>query len=89
MLLIIPSRHESKNPTDEIQHRQLSSTLRKKTMILTSNQLKQLNLKPGMNQIEFSVTTALQGTSVVTANIFLFDHTTKFVVSDIDGTITK
>lgn len=61
----------------------------KKTMILTSDQLKRLNLKPGMNQIEFSVTTALQGTTRVEANIFFFDHTTKFVISDIDGTITK
>jgi phosphatidate phosphatase LPIN len=64
------------------------STL-KKTMILTSDQLKRLNLKSGMNQVEFSVTTALQGTSVVEANIFFFDHMTKFVISDIDGTITK
>jgi phosphatidate phosphatase LPIN len=61
----------------------------KKTMILTSDQLKRLNLKVGMNQVEFSVTTAFQGTTVVKANIFFFDHTTKFVISDIDGTITK
>jgi phosphatidate phosphatase LPIN len=58
-------------------------------MILTSDQLKRLNLKSGMNQVEFSVTTALQGTTVVEANIFFFDHLTKFVISDIDGTITK
>ncbi|CAF1425958.1 unnamed protein product [Adineta steineri] len=61
----------------------------KKTMTLTSDQLKRLNLKSGANQAEFSVTTALQGTTVVEANIFLFDHMTKFVISDIDGTITK
>ncbi|CAF5078748.1 unnamed protein product, partial [Rotaria sp. Silwood1] len=40
-------------------------------------------------EVEFSVTTAFQGTAVVKANIFCFDHKTKFVISDIDGTITK
>lgn len=58
-------------------------------MILTSDQLKRLNLKSGANEVEFSVTTALQGTTIVQANIFFFDHMTKFVISDIDGTITK
>ena len=67
---------------------QSNSTL-KKTMILTSDQLKRLNLKSGINQVEFSVTTDLQGTTLVEANIFFFDHMTKFVISDIDGTITK
>jgi phosphatidate phosphatase LPIN len=61
----------------------------KKTMILTSDQLKRLNLKSGINHAEFSVTTSFQGTSLVEANIYLFDHMTKFVISDIDGTITK
>lgn len=62
---------------------------KRRTMILTSDQLKRLNLKCGLNQVEFSVTTALQGTTTVEAHIFLFDHQTKFVISDIDGTITK
>jgi phosphatidate phosphatase LPIN len=79
--------NEVKTLTNKIKQ-QTSSTL-KKTMILTSDQLKRLNLKSGMNQVEFSVTTALQGTTVVEANIFFFDHLTKFVISDIDGTITK
>ncbi|CAF4442118.1 unnamed protein product, partial [Rotaria magnacalcarata] len=42
-----------------------------------------------MNHVEFSVTTSLQGTTYAESNIFLFDHKTKFVISDIDGTITK
>lgn len=61
----------------------------KKTMILSSDQLKRLNLKLGMNKVEFSVTTALQGTAIVKSNIYYFDHMTKFVISDIDGTITR
>lgn len=58
-------------------------------MILSSDQLKRLNLRSGSNHVEFSVTTAFQGTTIVEANIFLFDQMTKFVISDIDGTITK
>jgi phosphatidate phosphatase PAH1 len=64
-------------------------TTLKKSMILSSDQLKRLNLKLGKNKVEFSVTTALQGTTTVESNIFFFDHMTKFVISDIDGTITK
>ena len=87
---------EVKKITEKMEQKQQAPTTQsskshgvKKTMILTSDQLKRLNLKAGMNQIEFSVTTALQGTTVVEANIFFFDHTAKFVISDIDGTITK
>jgi len=80
--------NEVRKLTDKMKQQQSNSTL-KKTMILTSDQLKRLNLKSGMNQVEFSVTTALQGTTVVEANIFFFDYMTKFVISDIDGTITK
>lgn len=79
--------------TDKIKEQQQQAaappSTQKRTMILSSDQLKRLNLQPGMNQVQFSVTTALQGTTLVEANIFFFDHTTKFVISDIDGTITK
>ncbi|UJR31952.1 hypothetical protein I4U23_019425 [Adineta vaga] len=75
-------------PRSSSTHSAQHSTL-KKTMILSSDQLKRLNLKLGKNKVEFSVTTALQGTTIVESNIFFFDHMTKFVISDIDGTITK
>lgn len=81
--------NEVESFTNNIQEQQTMNSTQKKTMILSSDQLKRLNLKPGMNQVEFSVTTALQGTTIIGANIFFFDHTTKFVISDIDGTITK
>lgn len=48
-----------------------------------------LNLKPGMNELEFSVTTAYQGTSRCKCYLFRWKHTDKVVISDIDGTITK
>ncbi|KAF8897778.1 Lipin/Ned1/Smp2-domain-containing protein [Infundibulicybe gibba] len=49
-----------------------------KTLRLTSDQLKSLNLKPGANSITFSLSA-----------IFVWDSTDLVVVSDIDGTITK
>jgi len=61
----------------------------KKTLRLTSERLSQLNLKPGSNEVEFSVTTAFQGTSRCRCHIYLWHHTDKVVISDIDGTITK
>lgn len=48
-----------------------------------------LNLKSGMNEISFSVTTAYQGTSRCKCYLFRWKHNDKVVISDIDGTITK
>lgn len=61
----------------------------RKTLRLTSEQIESLNLKPGMNEMEFSVTTAYQGTSRCKCYVFRWKHTDKVVISDIDGTITK
>ncbi|KAI2638520.1 LNS2-domain-containing protein [Xylaria nigripes] len=55
-----------------------------KTLRLTSDQLKALNLKPGENSMSFTVNRA-----TCTANMFLWRHDTPVVISDIDGTITK
>ncbi|KAI8968547.1 Lipin/Ned1/Smp2-domain-containing protein [Mycotypha africana] len=60
-----------------------------KTLRLTSDQLKQLNLKKGVNTISFSVSSAYQGTATCAAKIFFWDHDIQIVISDIDGTITK
>jgi len=61
----------------------------RKTLRLSSERLADMNLKPGCNEVQFSVTTAFQGTSRCSCNIFLWHHTDKVVISDIDGTITK
>ncbi|EJD53633.1 LNS2-domain-containing protein [Auricularia subglabra TFB-10046 SS5] len=58
-----------------------------KTLRLTSDQLKELNLHDGLNTITFSLSTT--GVVACTARIFLWDSTDLVVVSDIDGTITK
>ncbi|KAE8379934.1 Lipin/Ned1/Smp2-domain-containing protein [Aspergillus bertholletiae] len=55
-----------------------------KTLRLTSDQLKALNLKPGANDMSFSVNRA-----TCTATMYLWNGNTPLVISDIDGTITK
>ncbi|KAI8438317.1 hypothetical protein MSG28_010887 [Choristoneura fumiferana] len=64
------------------------STFRK-TLRLSSEQIKNLNLREGMNEMVFSVTTAYQGTTRCKCNVFRWRHDDKIVISDIDGTITK
>lgn len=61
----------------------------KKTLRLTSDQIESLNLKNGMNEVAFSVTTAYQGTTRCKCYLFKWKHNDKVVISDIDGTITK
>ncbi|XP_048354702.1 phosphatidate phosphatase LPIN1 isoform X1 [Sphaerodactylus townsendi] len=61
----------------------------KKTLRLTSEQLKSLNLKNGPNDVIFSVTTQYQGTCRCEGTIYLWDWDDKVVISDIDGTITR
>ncbi|KAK2073757.1 hypothetical protein P8C59_008008 [Phyllachora maydis] len=55
-----------------------------KTLRLTSDQLKSLNLEPGENSMSFTVNRA-----TCSAYMYLWRHETPVVISDIDGTITK
>jgi phosphatidate phosphatase LPIN len=55
-----------------------------KTLRLTSDQLKSLELKPGENQMSFTVNRA-----TCTAYMYLWTVDVPIVISDIDGTITK
>ncbi|KAL7901960.1 LNS2 domain-containing protein [Trichoderma sp. SZMC 28014] len=55
-----------------------------KTLRLTSDQLKDLNLKYGENSMSFTVNRA-----TCSANLYLWKQETPVVISDIDGTITK
>lgn len=55
-----------------------------KTLRLTSEQLKSLELNHGENSMSFSV-----GRSVCTASLFYWKYNSPIVISDIDGTITK
>lgn len=67
----------------------LSTEKFRKTLRLNSKQIECLNLKNGVNEVEFSVTTAYQGTSRCKCYLFKWKHSDKVVISDIDGTITK
>ncbi|CAH2003396.1 unnamed protein product [Acanthoscelides obtectus] len=61
----------------------------RKTLRLTSKQIASLNLRDGMNELEFSVTTAYQGTTRCQCQLYKWKWDDKIVISDIDGTITK
>jgi phosphatidate phosphatase LPIN len=60
-----------------------------KTLRLTSDQLKQLKLKKGRNDISFTVQSSFSGVARITARVFLWEADYRIVISDIDGTITK
>lgn len=57
-----------------------------KTLRLTSETLRRLDLKPGENQMKFVVRS---NKATVSAQLYLWDNNTPVVVSDIDGTITR
>uniref|UniRef100_A0A4W3IQ93 phosphatidate phosphatase n=1 Tax=Callorhinchus milii TaxID=7868 RepID=A0A4W3IQ93_CALMI len=61
----------------------------KKTLRLTSEELKSLQLKDGPNDVVFSVTTQYQGTCRCEGTIYLWNWNDRIVISDIDGTITR
>ncbi|KAJ3097007.1 hypothetical protein HDU97_005343 [Phlyctochytrium planicorne] len=83
-------RNKEKEKEKEMEKPKRSRPLGfKKTLRLTSEQLKTLNLKKGVNTITFSVTSRLQGTASCTSKIFFWDHDVNVVISDVDGTITK
>ncbi|KAG8740274.1 hypothetical protein FRC10_004529 [Ceratobasidium sp. 414] len=83
----LPNRAASPpaSPTSEEPERALGKHYAK-TLRLTSEQLKSLDLKKGANSITFSLSS---GVVACTARIFLWDAHDQIVVSDIDGTITK
>lgn len=55
-----------------------------KTLRLTSDQLKAMDLSPGANPMSFTVNRA-----TCSANLWYWKHDVPIVISDIDGTITK
>ncbi|OON23121.1 LNS2 protein, partial [Opisthorchis viverrini] len=56
---------------------------------LSSEEIARLQLKPGRNEVEFRVTTKIQGTCICSASIFVWHWSDRIVVSDVDGTITR
>ncbi|XP_078411207.1 phosphatidate phosphatase LPIN2-like isoform X2 [Cetorhinus maximus] len=68
---------------------QSSTATYKKSLRLSSEKLKSLNLKDGPNNAVFSVTTQYQGTCRCEGTVYLWNWDDKVIISDIDGTITK
>ncbi|XP_075033731.1 phosphatidate phosphatase LPIN3-like isoform X2 [Mixophyes fleayi] len=60
-----------------------------KSLRLTSEQIRHLNLHSGANEVVFSVCTKFQGTCRTRAEIYLWDSADRVIVSDIDGTVTR
>jgi phosphatidate phosphatase LPIN len=73
------SERPADNLTSAEQSRNYAKTLR-----LTSDQLKELSLKPGANPMSFTVNRA-----TCQAYMYYWSHDVPIVISDIDGTITK
>lgn len=81
--------HAAAKPSSTGHLALLSSVGYKKTLRLTSEQLKSLKLKNGPNDVVFSVTTQYQGTCRCEGTIYLWNWDDKVIISDIDGTITR
>ncbi|XP_075701465.1 phosphatidate phosphatase LPIN3-like isoform X2 [Rhinoderma darwinii] len=60
-----------------------------KSLRLTSEQIKSLNLNSGANEVVFSICTKFQGTCRTRAQIYLWESTDRIIISDIDGTVTR
>ncbi|KAH9947171.1 Lipin/Ned1/Smp2-domain-containing protein [Amylocystis lapponica] len=84
---VLPPGRDVQPPDVVYTEVQPSSCRYAKTLRLTSDQLKSLNLKSGANTITFSLSAT--GAIACTARLFVWDHADMIVVSDIDGTITK
>lgn len=80
--IVVPGADGETTTTTIIKHK-------KRSLRLSSDQLKLLNLDYGSNEARFSVTTRLQGTAWCSCHIYLMRSGDKLVISDIDGTITK
>ncbi|XP_045142909.1 phosphatidate phosphatase LPIN1 isoform X2 [Echinops telfairi] len=81
--------HAAAKPSNTSHLSLLSNVSYKKTLRLTSEQLKSLKLKNGPNDVVFSVTTQYQGTCRCEGTIYLWNWDDKVIISDIDGTITR
>ncbi|KAA8915632.1 hypothetical protein TRICI_002213 [Trichomonascus ciferrii] len=80
------STHNETPSSPELTETDSSTPYHAKTLRLTSDQLKSLNLHAGVNEMRFSVN---QGRAVCEARMFYWKSTSPIVISDIDGTITK
>ncbi len=62
---------------------------KKKSFFPTSDQLKQLNLNQGHNEICFISRSSISGIQTLKSSIYLWPSSSKIVISGVDGTITR
>ena len=60
-----------------------------KSFIPSPNQLKALDLAPGQNEIRFVCQTSPSGVQTLSSYIYLWHYSSKVIITDVDGTITK
>ena len=60
-----------------------------KSIFLDSGRLKTLGLRPGGNEVTYTVHSRLQGVQVLKGMIYLWRFDSQIVISDVDGTITR
>jgi len=60
-----------------------------KTFFPSSAQLEKLDLTPGQNEIRFVCKTSPSGVQTLSSYIYLWNYTSKLIITDVDGTITK
>ena len=60
-----------------------------KSFFPSSNQLKELELIPGQNEIRFVCQTSPSGVQTLSCFIYLWKYNSKIIITDVDGTITK
>ena len=60
-----------------------------KSFFPSSTQLKALDLAPGQNEIRFVCRTSPSGVQTLSSYIYLWHYTSKVIITDVDGTITK
>lgn len=81
---------KSKDDSSTNENTDSNSTIYyKKNFILSSENLKLLNLNEGKNKVDFTVYSRLQGNQNLTCFIYLWNYDSKIVISDVDGTITR
>ena len=79
-------RNEIKKDNTIIRRESISKL---KTFTPSSDQIKQFKLKEGRNEISFVCRSRLSGKQLLTSEIYLWEHSDKIIISDVDGTITR
>lgn len=80
---------EKKSSSGEYSPKHTGKKLYTKSLKPTDEQLEQLHLRNGVNDITFTVISSIQGVQKIKGRIYLWDYSVKIIISDVDGTITK